>query len=186
MFNTLTVPEDMMYTESLSPPKETFTPLEIDVLPHHILNRRRLKPRDLHHDFIELLHRPLDPDEKLVPAVAELWEDERRRRSNKGLSLSERAMMPGSGGMSGRSKEELGYQIQGNEYEKNKGGKWKISDELWEMIEERMSEERRRRGRLTYERFSADTASGKGGQNQKYDKVSSTFHNHITASSFLR
>jgi DNA polymerase zeta len=77
-FDTLSAPTDMLYPPNLSPPKDTFTPLEIDILPHHILNRNRLKPRNLHQDFIELLHKPLDPDEKLVPAVAELWEDERR------------------------------------------------------------------------------------------------------------
>lgn len=163
----------MLYPRSFSPPKDTFTPLEIDVLPHHILNRNRLKPRNLHQDFIELLHKPLDPDEKLVPAVAELWEDERRRRAAKGLSLSETAMMPGSGGMGGRDKEELGYRLQGKDYEENRGGNWKISEELWGMIEERMSEERRKKGKLTFERFSASIAAGKEGEKRKYDKVGS-------------
>jgi DNA polymerase zeta len=172
VFNTLTVPESMTYPSALSPAKDTFAPLEIDVLPHHILNRRRLKPRELHRDFIELLHKPLDPDEKLVPAVAELWEDERRRRSAKGLSLSEKAMMPGSGGMGGRSKAELGYLEPGEERKNHKGGDWKISDELWGMIEERMSDERRKRGRLTFDRFSSDVRAGKDGEKLKYDKVS--------------
>ena len=161
----------MIYPTSLSPPKDTYTPLEIDVLPNHILNRRRLKPRQLHHDFIELLHTPLDPDEKLVPAVAELWEDERRRRTFKGLSLSETAMMPGSGGMGGRNKEELGYKVEGKEMPENRGGNWKISDELWGMIEDRMGEERRRQGRLTFDRFSGDIASGRDGEKRKYDRV---------------
>jgi DNA polymerase zeta len=161
----------MIYPSALSPPKDTFTPLEIDVLPHHILNRRRLKPRNLHQDFVELLHRPLDPDEKLVPAVAELWEDERRRRSAKGLSLSEKAMMPGSGGMGGRTKAELGYLVDGEPKKENKGGDWKITNELWEMIEERMSTERRKRGRLSFERFSSDIRAGRDGEKLKYDKV---------------
>ena len=161
----------MLYPQSLSPPKDTFSPLEIDILPNHILNRRRLKPRGLHHDFIELLHTPLDPDEKLVPAVAELWEDERRRRMVKGLSLSEAAMMPGSGGMGGRSKEELGYIMDGSKDMENRGGDWKISDELWKMIEDRMDEERRRRGKLTFERFTSDVASGRDGERRKYDRV---------------
>jgi len=170
VFNTLTVPDDMLYSHALSPPKDTYTPLEVDILPNHILNRRRLKPRRLHHDFIELLHQPLDPDERLVPAVAELWEDERRRRYAKGLSLSEGAMMPGGGGMGGRNKEELGYKMEGKEVH-NKGGDWKISDELWGMIMERMSEERRRRGRLTFDKFSGDIAAGRDGEKRKYDRV---------------
>lgn len=170
VFDSLTVPEHMLYPRSFGPPKDTFAPLEIDVLPHHILNRRRLKPRHLHQDFIELLHRPLDPDEKLVPAMAELWEDERRRRFAKGLSLSEKAMMPGSGGMGGRSRAELGY-LDG-EPKENIGGDWKISQELWAMIEERMSTERRKRGRLSFDRFSGDVRAGKDGEKVKYDKVS--------------
>lgn len=171
VFNTLTVPDNMLFPTALSPPKDTFTPLEIDVLPHHILNRRRLRPRHLHQDFIELLYKPLDPDEKLVPAVAELWEDERRRRVVKGLSLSEKAMMPGSGGMGGRSKAELGYLEEGQTIN-NKGGDWKISDELWGMIEQRMSDERRESGRVTFERFSAEVKAGRNGEKRKYDKVS--------------
>lgn len=170
LFNRLTVPDNMLYPTALSPPKDTFTPLEIDVLPHHILNRRRMRPRNLHQDFIELLHKPLDPDEKLVPAVAELWEDERRRRMVKGLSLSEKAMMPGSGGMGGRSKAELGYLEPGEEVD-NRGGEWKISEELWGMIEGRMSDERRKSGRVTFERFSAEVKAGRNGEKRKYDKV---------------
>jgi len=172
VFDTLTVPEGMLYPHSLSPPKDAFTPLEVDILPNHILNRRRLKPRGLHHDFVELLHTPLDPNEKLVPAVAELWEDERRRRLAKGLSLSEAAMMPGGGGMGGRNKEELGYKVGGREDRENRVGDWKISDELWGMIEDRMGEERRRRGRMTFERFSGDISAGRDGEKRKYDRVS--------------
>ena len=162
----------MLYPTALSPAKDTFAPLEIDVLPHHIHNRRRLKPRELHRDLIELLHKPLDPDEKLVPAVAELWEDERRRRAAKGLSLSEKAMMPGSGGMGGRTKAELGYLEPDQRPKDHKGGDWKISEELWAMLEDRMSDERRKRGRLTFDRFSSDIRAGADGEKLKYDKVS--------------
>jgi DNA polymerase zeta len=162
----------MIYPPALSPPKDTFSPLEIDVLPHQILNRLRLKPRQLHHDFVELLRQPLDPNEKLVPAVAELWEDERRRRAAKGLSLKEEAMMPRSGGMGGRTMDELGYKVEGKETQENRGGDWKISEELWEMLEGRMASERRKKGRTTFERFSMDVTAGKDGEKRKYDRVS--------------
>ncbi|WVF72225.1 hypothetical protein IAT40_007037 [Kwoniella sp. CBS 6097] len=175
IFNDLTVPTSMVYPPALSPPKDTFTPLEIDVLPHHVLNRLRLKPRNLHHDFIELLHAPLDPNEKLVPAVAELWGDERRRRAQRGLSLASEAMMPGSGGMGGRNMEELGYKVEGKHVE-NRGGNWKISEELWGMIEERMQDERRKRGTLNFKAFSNEVAMGKGGEKRNYDRwIMTTF-----------
>ena len=160
----------MLYPQNLSPPKDTFTPLEIDVLPHHIMNRQRLKPRYLHRDFVELLHQPLDPEEKLVPAVAEVWVDERRRRAAKGLSLSESALLP-SGGMGGRSRTELGY-IDDEERVENQGGSWKISEELWGMIQARMDDERGKRGRLTFASFTADIKAGRNGEKVQYDKVS--------------
>jgi DNA polymerase zeta len=176
-FDSLTTPISMRYSNSLSPAKDTFAPLEIDVLPHQILNRLRLKPRHLHQDFVELLREPLDPDAKLVPAVAELWEDERRRRAAKGLSLSEDAMLP-SGGMGGRSMAELGYKVASGqagtdqEVKENKGGDWKRSEEMWQMLQERMQDERMKKGKLTFERFSSDLTSGKGGEKRRYDKVS--------------
>lgn len=160
----------MVYPHGTSPSKDTYAPLEVDILPNQIINRRRMKPRSLHHDFVELLRQPLDPKEKLVPAVAELWEDERRRRSAKGLSLAEEAMLPG-GGMGGRNMEELGYKVAGKEMPENRGGDWKISPEYWGMIEDRMETERRK-GRLTFERFTNQIASGRDGERRKYDKVS--------------
>lgn len=161
----------MTYEPGLSPPKDTYTPLEIDILPHHILNRRRLKPRHLHQDFTELLHTPLDPNEKLVPAVKELWEDEKRRRAAKELSLSETAMLP-SGGMGGHTMAELGYKVPGQPVVENKGGDWKRSDEMWELLQNRMEEEGRKKGKLTFEKFTMDVSAGKDGEKRKYDRVS--------------
>jgi DNA polymerase zeta len=170
IYNTLTVPLNMVYESGYSPPKDTYTPLEIDILPHQILNRRRLVMRHLHQDFVELMHKPLDPTDKLVPAVKELWEDERRRRAVKGLSLSEVAMLP-SGGMDGRNMAELGYKVPGLQRLDNRGGNWKRSDEMWEMLQERMETERRKTGKLSFERFSMEAAAGKNGEKRKYDKV---------------
>jgi DNA polymerase zeta len=89
----------------------------------------------------------------------------------KGLGLGEKEMMPGSGGMGGRSMAELGYMVDGKGPVDNKGGDWKISEELWGMIEERMSNERRKKGRLSFDKFSADIGAGKGGEKRRYDKV---------------
>ncbi|KIR32771.1 DNA polymerase zeta subunit [Cryptococcus deuterogattii MMRL2647] len=171
ILDSSTIPTSMLYPPGLSPAKETFTSIEIDILPHQILNRQRLMPRLLHHDFIELLHKPSDPNEKLVPAVAELWEDERRRRAAKGLGTGTNDMMPGSGGMEGRSMEELGYRGNQADGKKNKGGDWKISDELWAILEERMDAERKRKGKLSFQRYSRDVSAGKEGEKLQWDKV---------------
>lgn len=170
MINTFTVPEDMVYPSGLCPPRDTHCDLEIDILPHQIRNRDRLQARPLHQDFVELLHSPLNPEEKLVPAMKELWEDERRRRAAKGLGTSESIMLPVSGGGRGRTLQELGYKVDGHEIT-NKGGDWKISDELWALISLRMENERKQRGLLTFNRVSRDLKSGPNGEKLKYDKV---------------
>ncbi|ODN98467.1 DNA polymerase zeta subunit [Cryptococcus wingfieldii CBS 7118] len=180
ILNSLTIPDSMFYAPGLSPSKESYTGLEIDILPHQILNRQRLTPRLLHHDFVELLRQPLDPSEKLVPAVAELWEDERRRRLLKGLSIGTAEMMPKGGGMDGRSKEELGYKVKkedaATEEKPHFGGDWKISEELWEILEERMAGERKKRGPLTFEKFAQKSASGQNGEKLMWDKwIMTTF-----------
>lgn len=167
---THNAPGDMVYPPGLSPSKDTTTALEIDILPHQIMNRNRLEQRDLHHDFIELLHKPLEPEEKLVPAMRELWEDERRRRGARGLGTSEKEMLPISGGGRGRTMEELGYKLDGADVN-NRGGDWKISEELWGMLQDRMDVERIRRGKLTFDRFSSDIRGGKNGEKRKYDRV---------------
>lgn len=68
------------------PAKISYEPIELDLPFTAILNRRRLTPRNLHHDFVEML----DPDSiergKLVRSVKELWDDERQRRSARGES----------------------------------------------------------------------------------------------------
>ncbi|WVQ71759.1 hypothetical protein IAR50_001300 [Cryptococcus sp. DSM 104548] len=180
ILNSLTIPESMFYAPGLSPSKESFTGLEIDILPHQILNRQRLTPRLLHHDFVELLRQPLDPSEKLVPAVAELWEDERRRRLLKGLSIGTAEMMPKGGGMDGRSMEELGYKVKKEgaaaQEKRHIGGDWKISEELWEILEERMDAERKKRGPLTFEQFAKKCATGQDGERLMWDKwIMTTF-----------
>lgn len=60
--------------------------LELDLPVSAILNRRRLTARDLHHDFIEMLHPERVERGKNVRSVRELWEDEQRRRAARGES----------------------------------------------------------------------------------------------------
>ncbi|KAJ5153258.1 DNA polymerase zeta catalytic subunit [Penicillium canariense] len=70
-------PENILDDPAL--PKQSHCPLEVDVCVQDILNRSDIKERSLHHDFTELL-RPAAFNERLVPSVAGLWQDETRRR----------------------------------------------------------------------------------------------------------
>ena len=60
-------------------PRQSHCSIEVDVCVKHIVNRQDVKPRPLHHDFIERKN-PIAPDEKLVQSMAGLWRDETRRR----------------------------------------------------------------------------------------------------------
>ncbi|KAJ5334858.1 C4-type zinc-finger of DNA polymerase delta [Penicillium brevicompactum] len=62
--------------------KQSHCPLEVDVCVQDILNRADIKERPLHHDFTELLQ-PVAVNERLVPSMAGLWQDETRRRKKK-------------------------------------------------------------------------------------------------------
>ncbi|KAJ5318630.1 hypothetical protein N7476_005050 [Penicillium atrosanguineum] len=73
-------PEDILYDPALQ--KQSHCPLEVDACVQDILNRSDVKERPLHHDFGELL-RPVAFNERLVPSVAGLWQDETRRRKKR-------------------------------------------------------------------------------------------------------
>lgn len=63
-------------------PRVSHCSIEVDICVQDIMNRREIKARPLHHDFVERLN-PLAPDEKLVHSMAGLWKDETRRRKSK-------------------------------------------------------------------------------------------------------
>ena len=60
-------------------PRQSHCSIEVDVCTQHILNRLDVKPRPIHHDFIEWKD-PVEVSEKLVQSMAGLWRDETRRR----------------------------------------------------------------------------------------------------------
>ena len=60
-------------------PRQSHCSIEVDIRVDRIVNRQNVKPRPIHHDFIERKH-PIAPDEKLVQSMAGLWRDETRRR----------------------------------------------------------------------------------------------------------
>ena len=76
-----TIPPSLI-SENEATPRQSHCSLEVDVCVQHILNRLDVKPRLLHHDFIERKN-PVATEEKLVQSMAGLWRDETRRRKAK-------------------------------------------------------------------------------------------------------
>ena len=81
LWHDRSVPTQLVTDESILP-RVSHCSIEVDICVQDILNRRDVKPRLLHHDFVERLN-PLAPDEKLVHSMAGLWKDETRRRKSK-------------------------------------------------------------------------------------------------------
>jgi len=72
-----------LITSSKDKPRLSHCAIEIDLLSHHIRNRRPIKARMLHYDFVERSN-PVPLEEKLVHSMAELWRDEERRQARRG------------------------------------------------------------------------------------------------------
>ena len=66
-------------TDDLALPRVSHCSVEVDICVQDIVNRRSVKARNLHHDFIERTN-PLPGDIKLVHSMAGLWADETKRR----------------------------------------------------------------------------------------------------------
>ncbi|KAK4990251.1 DNA polymerase zeta, partial [Elasticomyces elasticus] len=63
-------------------PRQSHCQIEVDFRVQDILNRHEIRPRSLHHDFVERLT-STTLDEKLVQSMAGLWSDETRRRKRR-------------------------------------------------------------------------------------------------------
>ncbi|KAJ5520105.1 C4-type zinc-finger of DNA polymerase delta [Penicillium fimorum] len=73
-------PENILDHPALQ--KQSHCALEADICVQDILNRLDVKERPLHHDFTEFL-KPAAVNERLVPSMAGLWQDETRRRKKR-------------------------------------------------------------------------------------------------------
>ncbi|PYI07055.1 DNA polymerase zeta catalytic subunit [Aspergillus sclerotiicarbonarius CBS 121057] len=125
-------PEDLL-DESLFP-KQSHCPLEVDVCVQDILNRSEINERSIHHDFTELLQ-PMASDERLVPSMAGLWQDETQRRKKR-LGLE-----PGS---SPFDPHEL-VSLSVNPRNHSRGG-WIHEEEYRQMAVQTMDEEKHENG----------------------------------------
>ncbi|EGO51803.1 hypothetical protein NEUTE1DRAFT_125454 [Neurospora tetrasperma FGSC 2508] len=76
-----TIPPELI-TDDYSLPRASHCSLEVDICVEDILNRKQVKERRLHHDFIEK-EQPVSSQEKLVHSMAGLWTDETNRRKKR-------------------------------------------------------------------------------------------------------
>ncbi|KAK7530431.1 hypothetical protein IWX49DRAFT_643110 [Phyllosticta citricarpa] len=72
--------------------RQSHCAIEVDVCVQDILNRKEIKERPLHQDFMERFSY-LSPDEKLVHSMAGLWKDETRRRKRR-MGLTDPSSSP--------------------------------------------------------------------------------------------
>ena len=103
-------------------PTQSRMELEVDAVAFHILNRHALSARKIHHKLS--VPGPQLPTDPLVLSVRELWEDERRRRTSKGLDPS----------------PEL--PADPSENSRRPGGNWIAEARWWDEIKQRIEAER--------------------------------------------
>ncbi|KAJ5998886.1 hypothetical protein N7451_006696 [Penicillium sp. IBT 35674x] len=113
--------------------KQSHCPLEADICVQDILNRLDIKERPLHHDFTEMLH-PVAFNERLVPSVAGLWQDETKRRKKR-MGIIDPSSSP-------FGPEDL-ISMSADPRNKSKGG-WIHEDEFREMADQIAADERHR------------------------------------------
>jgi DNA polymerase zeta len=102
--------------------RQTRMALELDVAAHQILNRHRLSPRNIHHKLS--IPAPYLSSEPVVISVRELWEDERRRRVERGLAPS----------------PEIPRDL--SERSRGSGGDWVQEIRWWEELRQKIAQER--------------------------------------------
>ena len=103
-------------------PTQSRMELEVDIVAFHVLNRHALSARNIHHKLS--IPGPKLPTDPLVLSVRELWEDERRRRTSKGLDPS----------------PEL--PVDPSESSRRFGGDWIAEARWWDEIKRRIEAER--------------------------------------------
>lgn len=69
-------------TDDYTLPRSSHCSIEVDICVQDILNRKAVKERPLHHDFVEKAH-PVPASMKLVHSMAGLWKDETKRRKRR-------------------------------------------------------------------------------------------------------
>lgn len=124
-------PDAYLHPDQL--PRTSRTMLEIDIHVSSIINRLRIQPRPIHHDFVELLsgHKS---ERKLVDSLEELWEQERGRMAAAGKFVD---------GEKGMGKLSYGERIGRANDEPGKDVEWGSNSFWWAFVEERIQADRK-------------------------------------------
>ena len=141
------IPESSISNE-MEIQRQSHCSLEVDICVQDILNRLEIKPRPLHHDFVEsqILQ---EPDQKLVHSMAGLWRDETRRR---------KARMGLDGDNSSPFPPDVLVSVSADPRYSQPGG-WIYEDEYREKIGDIIAEEKNRSDgrKLRFDSFVAKT-----------------------------
>ncbi|KAJ3483431.1 hypothetical protein NLG97_g7306 [Lecanicillium saksenae] len=78
LWHDLSIPQARI-TDDHALPRVSQCSIEVDICVQDIANRRLVRERQIHHNFVEL-KKPLPGDMKLVHSMAGLWKDETARR----------------------------------------------------------------------------------------------------------
>ncbi|KAL2853944.1 hypothetical protein BJY01DRAFT_232110 [Aspergillus pseudoustus] len=124
------IPFDWVSHES-ELPKQSHCSLEADICVQDILNRLEVSERSIHQDFGELL-KPTAPNQKLVPSLAGLWQDEKRRRKKR-LGLVDPESSPFS------DEDLISLSVNPR---KSSQGEWIHGDEFQNLVCQITAEER--------------------------------------------
>ncbi|KAF9889779.1 DNA polymerase zeta [Aspergillus nanangensis] len=122
-------------SDETSLPKQSHCPLEVDICVHDILNRSEISERLIHHDFTEF-RKPMSMDERLVPSMVGLWQDETRRRKKR-LGLDD----PGSSPFGPEDLTSLSADPRNHTK-----GSWIHEEEFFQMVSQIAAEERKQPG----------------------------------------
>ncbi|KAI9655820.1 MAG: DNA polymerase zeta [Bathelium mastoideum] len=114
-------------------PRQSHCSIEVDICVQDIVNRREIRPRPLHHDFIERFNH-LTPDEKLVNSMAGLWRDETKRRKRR-MGLKDPSSSP--------FPADVLVSVSADPRDTSKGG-WIHEDEYSDMIKDLVDDERKK------------------------------------------
>ncbi|KAL4953607.1 hypothetical protein BDW69DRAFT_153369 [Aspergillus filifer] len=112
--------------------KQSHCPLEADVCVQDILNRQDISERSIHQDFGEFLQ-PITMNEKLVPSMSGLWQDEKRRRKKR-LGLEDPESSPFG------TEDLVSFS---SDPRKSSQGDWIHRDEFQQLVRQISAEERR-------------------------------------------